>query len=82
MAVVMGQYELVAETIVDRTAELLSTRVAVTDARGVVIASSERESVGLLASIVLWLDRPLARRVIRQTVPSRMKRFPCAYDCH
>ena len=45
---VTGQFEQVAEAVTRRTASLLRTRVSAVDDRGVVIASSDGGSVGLL----------------------------------
>jgi len=42
-----GQFEQVAETITERTARLLNAAVTVTNARGIVVASSTRDGVGL-----------------------------------
>src|SRR5438270_5306194 len=47
MVVVAARFEQVAEEVTGRTAELLGAPVAVTDERGVVIASSEPRAVGL-----------------------------------
>src|SRR5437763_15815615 len=47
MVMVTAHFEHVAEEVAERTAELLGAPVAVTDERGVVIASSERRTVGL-----------------------------------
>ena len=47
MVMVAARFELVAEEVTGRTAELLGAPVAVTDERGVVIASSEPRAVGL-----------------------------------
>lgn len=47
MAIATGQFERVAETVAERTAELLCTRVLVTDDRGTVVASSESRLLGL-----------------------------------
>src|SRR5438067_6824267 len=47
MVMVTARFEHVAEEVTGRTAELLGAPVAVTDERGVVIASSERRTVGL-----------------------------------
>ena len=46
MVMVTARFEHVAEEVTGRTAELLGAPVAVTDERGVVIASSERRTVG------------------------------------
>jgi carbohydrate diacid regulator len=47
MVMVAAHFERVAEEVTERTAELLGAPVAVTDERGMVIASSERHTVGL-----------------------------------
>jgi carbohydrate diacid regulator len=46
VAVQMGPFEQAAETIVERTSELLSAQVAVVDDRGLVVASSRPTEVG------------------------------------
>lgn len=46
MAIVTGQFERVAETVVERTTELLGTEVHVVNQRGVVIASSDVNLLG------------------------------------
>lgn len=46
MAVVIRQFEQVAQTVSERTAELLRARVWVTDEHGTVAASSERQAYG------------------------------------
>jgi len=71
MVMVTAHFERVAEEVTERTAELLGAPVAVTDERGMVIASSERHTVGLpgiwstpgrspLASAFrsVWMRRP------------------------
>jgi carbohydrate diacid regulator len=47
MAVVPDQFERVADTVMERTAELLGARVTVVDASGTVIASSEPGMEGM-----------------------------------
>lgn len=47
MTLVIGQVEQVAKTVVERATEALCSRVSVIDERRVVIASSERGSIGL-----------------------------------
>ncbi|MBX6342063.1 MAG: helix-turn-helix domain-containing protein [Thermomicrobiaceae bacterium] len=47
MAMVTGQFERVAEAVTERAAELLSATVSVLDERGVVVASSNDDLVGL-----------------------------------
>jgi len=47
LVVANGQFERVASLVADQTAEILSTRVAALDERGVVIASSEPTLIGL-----------------------------------
>jgi carbohydrate diacid regulator len=47
VAIASGQFERVAETVTERTAELLGAQVSVVDSRGLVIASSTPAAVGL-----------------------------------
>lgn len=47
MTIVNGQLTRVIEVVAERTAELLCTTILVTDARGIIIASSEPKLVGL-----------------------------------
>lgn len=46
MAIAFGQFERVAEAVIERTAHLLSVSVSVIDDRGVVVASSEVSLLG------------------------------------
>lgn len=46
MAIVLGQFEHVAELVADRTAELLSAPVVVTNEQGLVVAASQRALIG------------------------------------
>ena len=46
LVIAFGQFEQVAALVADQTAEILSTRVAALDERGVIIASSEPALVG------------------------------------
>lgn len=66
MAVVIRQYEQVAQMVAERTAELLGARVWVTDEHGTVVGSSEHQAFGrqfereLRERDVEYLDVPLA----------------------
>ena len=65
-----GQFEQVAETITERTATLLNAAVTVTNARGIVVASSARDSVGL------------HYRADDGTSDAALLRFPIRLDTH
>jgi carbohydrate diacid regulator len=65
-----GQFEQVAETITDRTATLLNASVTVTNARGIVVASSARSHVGL------------HYRSADGTSDAALLRFPIRLDSH
>jgi carbohydrate diacid regulator len=65
-----GQFEQVAETITERTAALLSADVAVTNARGIVVASSTPRRIGT------------QYRTANGTTDPTMLRFPIRLDTH
>ena len=46
MTISSGQFEQIAASVTERTADLLSAHVSVTDERGVVVASSARRAIG------------------------------------
>src|SRR5579884_4135043 len=48
MAIAVGHFQNLAEALTERTADLLSARVAVRDTYGTVIASSDQQMVGML----------------------------------
>src|SRR5207248_8529815 len=48
LTMLTGQFEQVAEAVTRRTASLLRTRVSTVDDRGIVLASSDSGSLGLL----------------------------------
>lgn len=65
-----GQFEQVAETITERTARLLNAAVTVTNARGIVVASSTTDSIGL------------HYRAGHGASDSALLRFPIRLDTH
>jgi len=68
----VGQFERVAATISERTAALLSAEVTVTDAHGVVVASSAPRNVGLHYPLAAGANMP----------SPNMLRFPIQVDAH
>ncbi len=47
MTISSGQFEQIAASVTERTADLLSAHVSVTDERGIVVASSARRAIGM-----------------------------------
>lgn len=49
---VTGQFDRIAEVVTERTAELLGAPVSVIDERGVIVASSDADTVGLPSDVI------------------------------
>ncbi len=63
LAIVLGQFEQVAELVAERTSELLSAPVTVTNERGIVLASTGRHRAGQLFHAGAAESGPLSLRV-------------------